>query len=86
MSELAVKDGKMTGLRATLQSDQGAFYADAQPTKFRAGLFHIVTGSYDIPAALGRFDAAVLACGVAHAISTQFGTQPMYGNPIEARH
>ena len=49
--ELAVKDGKMTGLRATLLSDQGAFYADAQPTKFRAGLFHIVTGSYDIPTA-----------------------------------
>jgi carbon-monoxide dehydrogenase large subunit len=49
--ELAVKDGKMTGLRATLLSDQGAFFADAQPTKFRAGLFHIVTGSYDIPAA-----------------------------------
>jgi CIC family chloride channel protein len=23
----------------------------------------------------------MLACGVAHAISTQFGTQPMYGNP-----
>jgi aerobic carbon-monoxide dehydrogenase large subunit len=49
--ELAVKGGKMSGLRATLLSDQGAFYADAQPTKFRAGLFHIVTGSYDIPAA-----------------------------------
>jgi len=49
--ELAVKDGKFTGLRATLKSDNGAFYADAQPTKFRAGLFHIVTGSYDIPAA-----------------------------------
>jgi carbon-monoxide dehydrogenase large subunit len=49
--ELAVKGGKMTGLRATLLSDQGAFYADAQPSKFRAGLFHIVTGSYDIPAA-----------------------------------
>jgi aerobic carbon-monoxide dehydrogenase large subunit len=49
--ELAVKSGKMTGLRATLLSDQGAFFADAQPTKFRAGLFHIVTGSYDIPAA-----------------------------------
>jgi len=32
-------------------SDQGAFYADAQPTKFRAGLFHVVTGSYDYPAA-----------------------------------
>ncbi|HZD03271.1 MAG TPA: molybdopterin cofactor-binding domain-containing protein, partial [Longimicrobiales bacterium] len=26
-------------------------YADAQPSKFRAGLFHIVTGSYDYPAA-----------------------------------
>jgi aerobic carbon-monoxide dehydrogenase large subunit len=49
--ELAVKDGKMAGLRVTLLSDQGAFYADAQPTKTRAGLFHIVTGSYDIPAA-----------------------------------
>ena len=49
--ELAVKDGRITGLRASLLSDQGAFFADAQPTKFKAGLFHIVTGSYDIPAA-----------------------------------
>jgi carbon-monoxide dehydrogenase large subunit len=32
-------------------SDQGYSYADAQPSKFRAGLFHVVTGSYDIPAA-----------------------------------
>ncbi len=49
--ELALKDGKMTGLRVNLLSDNGAFFADAQPTKFKAGLFHIVTGSYDIPAA-----------------------------------
>src|SRR5207245_409205 len=49
--DLAVKGNKITGLRTTLLSDNGAFYADAQPTKFRAGLFHIVTGSYDIPAA-----------------------------------
>jgi aerobic carbon-monoxide dehydrogenase large subunit len=49
--ELAIKDGRMTGLKASLLSDNGAFYADAQPTKFKAGLFHIVTGSYDIPAA-----------------------------------
>ncbi len=49
--ELAVKDGRITALRTSLQSDQGAFFADAQPTKCRAGLFHIVTGSYDIPAA-----------------------------------
>jgi aerobic carbon-monoxide dehydrogenase large subunit len=49
--ELALKGDRMTGLKATLLSDNGAFYADAQPTKFKAGLFHIVTGSYDIPAA-----------------------------------
>jgi carbon-monoxide dehydrogenase large subunit len=49
--ELALKDGKMTGLRASLLSDNGAFFADAQPSKLKAGLFHIVTGSYDIPAA-----------------------------------
>jgi carbon-monoxide dehydrogenase large subunit len=50
--ELAVKDnGKILGLRVNLISDNGAFFADAQPTKFKAGLFHIVTGSYDYPAA-----------------------------------
>jgi aerobic carbon-monoxide dehydrogenase large subunit len=50
--ELALKrDGTMLGLRVQLASDNGAFYADAQPTKFKAGLFHIVTGSYDLPAA-----------------------------------
>ncbi len=45
------EDGKFIGLRVHLLSDNGAFFADAQPSKFRAGLFHIVTGSYDIPAA-----------------------------------
>jgi carbon-monoxide dehydrogenase large subunit len=50
--ELAVTgEGKILGLRVDMLSDQGAFYADAQPTKFKAGLFHIVTGSYDYPAA-----------------------------------
>jgi aerobic carbon-monoxide dehydrogenase large subunit len=50
--ELALRnDGRMLGLRVKMLSDNGAFYADAQPTKFRAGLFHIVTGSYDLPAA-----------------------------------
>jgi len=27
---------------------------------------------------------AMLACGVAYAVSTQFGAEPLYGNPIEA--
>src|SRR5438105_4503785 len=50
--ELALRqDGKMIGLRVRMLSDQGYAYADAQPSKFKAGLFHIVTGSYDIPAA-----------------------------------
>jgi len=50
--DLAVdKNGKMAALRVHLDSDNGAFFADAQPSKFRAGLFHIVTGSYDIPTA-----------------------------------
>src|SRR5206468_6713524 len=50
--DLALKDdGTMLGLRVRLVSDNGAFFADAQPSKFKAGLFHIVTGSYDLPAA-----------------------------------
>ena len=50
--ELALTDdGTMTGLRVKMLSDQGYAYADAQPSKLKAGLFHIVTGSYDIPAA-----------------------------------
>ena len=44
-------DGKILGLRVDMLSDQGAFFSDAQPTKFKAGLFHIVTGSYDYPVA-----------------------------------
>jgi aerobic carbon-monoxide dehydrogenase large subunit len=50
--ELAVDgEGRMLALRVHLDSDNGAFFADAQPSKFKAGLFHIVTGSYTIPAA-----------------------------------
>ncbi len=57
--ELALKnDGKMLGVRVKLVSDNGAFFADAQPSKFKAGLFHIVTGSYDLPAAHVEADGA----------------------------
>ncbi len=56
--ELALKGERMTGLRVKLLSDNGAFFADAQPSKFRAGLFHIVTGSYDIPVAHVETDGA----------------------------
>jgi len=50
--ELALDEkGRILGMRSTVLSDQGAFFSDAQPTKFKAGLFHICTGSYDYPAA-----------------------------------
>jgi carbon-monoxide dehydrogenase large subunit len=49
--EMALNDdGTMLGLRVSLNADEGAFYADAQPSKFKVGLFHIVSGSYDFPA------------------------------------
>lgn len=47
----ATKDGIITGLSAHVLADHGAFDACADPTKFPAGFFHIVTGSYDIPVA-----------------------------------
>ena len=47
----ATKDGRITGLRCHVLADHGAFDACADPTKYPAGFFHIVTGSYDIPAA-----------------------------------
>ena len=57
--ELALKkDGTMLGLRASLLADEGAFHADAQPTKFKVGLFHIVSGSYDLPAVHVAADGA----------------------------
>jgi carbon-monoxide dehydrogenase large subunit len=57
--ELALKeDGTMLGLRASLLADEGAFHADAQPTKFKVGLFHIVSGSYDLPAVHVSADGA----------------------------
>ena len=57
--EMALKnDGTMLGLRVSLLADEGAFHADAQPSKFKVGLFHIVTGSYDLPAAHVSADGA----------------------------
>ena len=47
----ATADGRITGLRVNVLADHGAFDACADPTKFPAGMFHICSGSYDIPAA-----------------------------------
>jgi aerobic carbon-monoxide dehydrogenase large subunit len=52
----ATKDGKITGLRVHAYADHGAFDAQAAPSKYPAGLFHVCSGSYDIPAAYARVD------------------------------
>ena len=41
----------MTGLRCNTIADHGAFDACANATKWPAGLFSIISGSYDFPAA-----------------------------------
>ena len=45
------RDGKILGLRCNTIADHGAFDACANATKWPAGLFSIISGSYDIPAA-----------------------------------
>ena len=49
--ELAAdENGKITAIRASVLADHGAFNTHAQPMKWPAGFFNIVTGSYDIAA------------------------------------
>ncbi len=50
--ELAAdSNGRIAAIRVHVLADHGAFNAHAQPSKWPAGLFSIVTGSYDIPSA-----------------------------------
>jgi len=42
----AKKDGTLLGLKMKVLSDHGAFYGDANPSKFPFGLFSIVSGCY----------------------------------------
>ncbi|HUY75194.1 MAG TPA: aerobic carbon-monoxide dehydrogenase large subunit [Ktedonobacterales bacterium] len=51
-ADLAAKaDGTIQALRVKTLADHGAFDAAANPSKFPAGLFSIVTGSYNLQAA-----------------------------------
>ena len=45
------KDGKILGVRMHTDSDHGAFFSDAQPSKFKIGLMHSAFACYDIPSA-----------------------------------
>ncbi len=47
----ASRDGKVQALRVHVLADHGAFDACADPSKWPAGFFNIVTGSYDFPVA-----------------------------------
>ncbi|MGB8909489.1 MAG: aerobic carbon-monoxide dehydrogenase large subunit [Candidatus Cybelea sp.] len=53
----ATKEGKVTALKVSTVADHGAFDAAADPRKYPAGMFGIVTGSYDFPAAFTEVDA-----------------------------
>ena len=47
----ATKDGRVTALRCYTVADHGAFDACANASKWPAGLFSIISGSYDFPVA-----------------------------------
>ncbi len=54
----ATKDGKLKAIRVKTIADHGYTDAAANPSKFPAGLFHIVTGSYPFEKAFVEVDAA----------------------------
>lgn len=48
--ELALRnDGRILGVRFHADADHGAFFSDAQPSKFKIGLVHSAFAAYDIP-------------------------------------
>jgi aerobic carbon-monoxide dehydrogenase large subunit len=50
--QLALReDGRILGVRMNTLADHGAFFADAQPSKFKIGLMHSAFACYDIPTA-----------------------------------
>jgi carbon-monoxide dehydrogenase large subunit len=52
----ATKAGKITGLKVKTIADHGYSDAAADPSKFPAGLFNVITGSYDFPNAFVEVD------------------------------
>jgi carbon-monoxide dehydrogenase large subunit len=52
----ATRDGKLTGLRVKTLADHGYTDAAADPSRFPAGLFNVITGSYDLPTAFVEVD------------------------------
>src|SRR4051812_45318538 len=52
----ATKDGRITGLKVRTIADHGYSDAAADPSKFPAGLFNVITGSYDFKDAFVEVD------------------------------
>jgi carbon-monoxide dehydrogenase large subunit len=52
----ATKEGRITGLKVKTIADHGYTDAAADPSKFPAGLFNVITGSYDVPKAFVEVD------------------------------
>ncbi|HZL32807.1 MAG TPA: molybdopterin cofactor-binding domain-containing protein, partial [Verrucomicrobiae bacterium] len=52
----ATKAGKITSLKVRTVADHGYTDAAADPSKFPAGLFNVITGSYDFPNAFVEVD------------------------------
>ena len=52
----ATKDGKITALKVKTIADHGYTDAAADPSKFPAGLFNVITGSYDFKDAFVEVD------------------------------
>jgi carbon-monoxide dehydrogenase large subunit len=79
-SSIAAKDGRITGLKVDVIADHGAWDSTAQPTKFPAGFFHIVCGSYTLAAAHVKVKAVYTnkaAGGVAYRCSFRI-TEAVY--------
>jgi len=45
------RDGKILAVRMRTDADHGAFFADAQPSKFKLGLIHSAFSCYNVPSA-----------------------------------
>ncbi len=51
-------EGRITGLKVKTLADHGAFDSQAAPSKWPAGLFNVITGSYDYANAFVEVDGA----------------------------
>lgn len=76
----ATKAGKILAVRSHVLADQGAFNAQAAPSKYPAGFYGVFTGSYDLQAAYCQVNAVYTnkaPGGVAYACSFRI-TEAVY--------